>query len=311
MNNAAYISFDRQQWQQLRKETPMPLIEADLDQLHGEIETVSLQEIRDIYLPLTRLLSYYVTARQALHGATSEFLSRPVPKVPYVIGVAGSVAVGKSTTSRVLQALLSQWSDHPRVALVPTDGFIFPNATLEAQNLMSRKGFPESYDLPRLLQFLADLKSGKTELQVPIYSHHNYDILPNESQLVDQPDIVILEGLNILQTGGAEVAASQQQFVSDYLDFSIFVDANPGVIEQWYIERFQSFRTKAFKDPTAYFHRFSQLNSEEAVKMAMRYWHEINLLNLEQNILPFKQRARLILSKGKDHSVRDVYLRKI
>ncbi|MDF1760469.1 MAG: type I pantothenate kinase [Coxiellaceae bacterium] len=311
MNNAAYISFDRQQWQQLRKETPMPLIEADLEQLHGEIEMVSLQEVRDIYLPLSRLLSYYVTARQALHHATSEFLSRPEPKVPYVIGVAGSVAVGKSTTSRVLQALLSQWHDHPRVALVPTDGFIFPNATLEAQNLMQRKGFPESYDLPQLLQFLADLKSGQPALQVPIYSHHNYDILTDEHQTVDQPDIVILEGLNILQTGGVGAAATQQQFVSDYLDCSIFVDAEPEVIEQWYIERFQSFRQKAFKDPTAYFHRFSQLNSEEAVKMAMRYWHEINLLNLEQNILPFKQRARLILSKDKDHLVQNVYMRKI
>ncbi len=310
MNQSSYIAFDRQQWQQLRKETPMPLQETDLARLHGEIEMVSLNEIRDIYLPLSRLLSYYVSASQSLQRATADFLSRPEPKVPYIIGVAGSVAVGKSTTSRILQALLSQWEHHPRVALVPTDGFIYPNAYLEANDLMARKGFPESYDLPQLIQFLADLKSGKPGLNVPIYSHHDYDILPDQWQAVDQPDIVILEGLNILQTGAAP-SETQQQFVSDYLDFSIFVDAEPEIIEKWYLTRFESFRNKAMQDPSAYFHRFAQLNSEEATKMAMRYWHEINLLNLHQNILPFKQRARLILQKSEDHFVENVYLRKI
>lgn len=289
----------------------MPLTEDDLDQLHGEIEMVSLQEIRDIYLPLSRLLNYYVTARQALHHATGQFLDTPEPKVPYVIGVAGSVAVGKSTTSRVLQALLSQWQDHPKVTLVPTDGFIYPNAVLQEHDIMHRKGFPESYDLSKLLQFLADLKSGKPDLQVPIYSHHNYDILPEQWQMVDCPDIVVLEGLNILQTGAFGLNASAQLFVSDYLDFSIFVDADPDVIEQWYLQRFLSFRQHAFKDPTAYFHRFSQLNQEEATKVALRYWHEINQINLEQNILPFKRRAQLILHKAADHCVQTVQLRKI
>lgn len=311
MTISPYINFERQQWQRLRQDTPMPLTEDDLDQLHGEIEMVSLQEIRDIYLPLSRLLNYYVTARQALHDATGRFLDTPEPKVPYVIGVAGSVAVGKSTTSRVLQALLSRWPDHPKVALVPTDGFIYPNAVLQEQNIMHRKGFPESYDLPKLLQFLADLKSGKPNLQVPIYSHHNYDILPDQWQAVDCPDIVVLEGLNILQTGTSGLNASAQIFVSDYLDFSIFVDAEPGVIEQWYLQRFLSFRQNAFKDPSAYFHRFSQLNQEEATKMALRYWHEINQINLEQNILPFKRRAQLILQKAVDHCIQNVQLRKI
>ncbi len=305
------MTFDRSQWQQLRQDTPMPLAEQDLDHLHGEIETVSLDEIREIYLPMSRLLNYAVTARQAMHAATQQFLDAPEPKVPFVIGVAGSVAVGKSTTSRVLQALLACWPDHPRVTLVPTDGFIYPNAKLSDMGIMHRKGFPESYDLPQLLAFLADLKSGKSNLSAPIYSHHNYDILPDKQRSVDRPDIVILEGLNILQTSGMGLTQPSSVFVSDYLDFSLFVDAEPDVIEQWYLQRFLSFRQHAFKDPTAYFHRFSQLNQEEATKMALRYWHEINRINLEQNILPFKLRAQLILKKSADHSVQQVLLRKI
>jgi type I pantothenate kinase len=307
----AYLHFERHEWQALRQEMQQPLTEADLDQLHGQIETVSLTEIDEIYLPLSRLLSYYVTAVQSLHQATCQFLLKTTPKVPYVIGVSGSVAVGKSTTSRVLQKLLSHWPNHPRVALVQTDGFLYPNAKLEAEQLMARKGFPESYDLPKLLQFLTDLKSGKRALKVPIYSHHHYDILPDEYQEVDQPDVVIIEGLNILQSTRPMALSQPQRFVSDFLDFSIFVDADPQLIESWYVERFLRFRDSAFTEPSAYFHRFAALNQEEAIKTALRYWREINAVNLEQNILPFRERAKLILKKAADHTVESVYLRRI
>lgn len=311
MTVSPYMHFDRAAWQQLRQDTPMPLTEQDLDNLHGQVETVSLSEIREVYLPLSRLLNYVVTAKQALHHSVQRFLDAPEPKVPFVIGVAGSVAVGKSTTSRVLQALLSCWSNHPRVAIVTTDNFIYPNAKLAELEIMHRKGFPESYDLLTLLHFLADLKSGKSNLSVPIYSHHDYDIVPDKCQTVDQPDIVILEGLNILQSGNLATLQSPSVFVSDYLDFSIFVDAKPELIEQWYLQRFLTFWQSAFKDPQAFFHRFSELNQEEATKMALRYWHEINQVNLEQNILPFKHRAQLILQKVSDHSVQNILLRKV
>jgi type I pantothenate kinase len=314
MNNlitSPYSHFTRQQWQDLRQDTPMHLTEQDLERLHGEIEQVSLVEIQEIYLALSRLLSIYVRAEQSLYHLRGQFLGGPEPKVPFVIGVAGSVAVGKSTTSRVLQALLSCWDDHPRVAVVPTDGFLLPNSVLTQKGLMQRKGFPESYDLEGLLGFLEALKSGQSELQVPVYSHHHYDIVPNQQLIIDDYDVVILEGLNILQTGVLLQRAQPKSFVSDYLDFSIFVDADPLVMEAWYIERFQSFQRSVFQDPNSYFHQFAALNHEETIKMASRYWREINLVNLHDNILPFKHRAQLILHKAKDHSVDWVRLRKL
>lgn len=308
-----YHRFDRASWQRLRQNTPMPLTEDDLEQLHGQIETVSLQEIREIYLPLSRLLSLYVEARQKLYQASSAFLHDAPdasPKVPYIIGVAGSVAVGKSTTSRILQALLSAWPNHPNVALVATDGFILPNHELEARGIMHRKGFPESYDVEALLAFLSAVKSGQTRVSAPVYSHHHYDIIPDEMITVEQPDVVILEGLNILQA----VSVLRPQpvcFVSDFLDFSIYVDADSDVIESWYVERFRSFQAGAFRDPSAYFHRFADLNMEETLRTALRFWREINLLNLEDNILPCKYRADLILHKAQNHHVSEVALRKI
>jgi type I pantothenate kinase len=313
MNNVTspYLHFDRNAWQKLRQDMPMPLTEEDLSALHGQIETVSLREIQEIYLPLSRLLSLYVTARQKLHSVSGDFLSTNEPKVPYIIGVAGSVGVGKSTTSRVLQALLSHWPDHPNVALVPTDGFIFPNETLEARGLMHRKGFPESYDTQALLDFLMALKSGATCAKAPVYSHHHYDIIPDAYIHVNAADIVIVEGLSILQTGSGLIGDSQPLFVSDFLDDSIYVDADTDVIESWYVERFQSFQKAAFQDENAYFYRFAHLNHEETVKTALRYWHEINLVNLEENILPYRNRARLILHKAADHSIDTVHLRKL
>lgn len=306
-----YVQFTRQQWCNFRQDAPLTLSEADVEKLRGHTEAVSLEEVEEIYLPLSRLLSLYVTAAQGLHQASGEFLGRPEPKVPYIIGVAGSVAVGKSTTSRVLKALLSRWPDHPHVEVITTDGFLYPNAELEEQQLTQRKGFPESYDLQHLLAVLHDLKSGKPEVKIPVYSHHNYDIVPDEFEVLHQPDIVILEGLNIMQTGIKRASDQPKIFVSDFFDFSLFVDADVNIIKKWFVDRVLSFCEGPFKEPDSYFHYLTDMNHEEIVKFSERVWREINEVNLVENILPFKNRARLILEKAADHSVQKVFLRKL
>jgi type I pantothenate kinase len=308
-NYSPYLIFDRAAWCEYKRDMPFELTEEDITLLHGHYETISLKEVIDVYLPLSRLLDLYVKAAQELFQVTGQFLGHPEPKVPYIIGISGSVAVGKSTTSRVLQALLSTWSNHPNVAIVTTDGFIYPNAELEHKNLMHRKGFPESYNLRMLINFLTDLKAGKPLLEVPIYSHEYYDIT-KEVQTIEKPDIVIIEGLNLLQHN---VSANQksQVFVTDYIDFSIYVDAPTTVIEQWYLDRFMKFRAESVARPELFMHRFSMMNDQEALSYAKLIWKEINELNLQQNILPYKDRAKLILCKGYDHLVEKVLLRKI
>ncbi len=310
-----YVTFEREEWARLRASTPLTLTEADLDSLHGINERVSLDEVVEVYLPLSRLLNLYVAAVQDLYRTTGTFLGGPPAKVPFIIGIAGSVAVGKSTTARILQALLARWPNHPRVDLVTTDGFLFPNRVLEGRGLMARKGFPESYDLRRLIRFLADLKAGREEVVAPVYSHLTYDIVPGQCQTVRHPDIVIVEGLNVLQTGprpaGTGPGRFPSVFVSDFFDFSIYVDAEEEHISRWYVERFLTFVHTAFRDPNCYFHRYASLTDEEAAEVAGRIWRDINLVNLQENILPTRERARLILRKGAAHSVETVRLRKL
>ena len=309
-HDTAYLTFSRQEWLNFRHDAPMTLTESDLDALHGQVETVSLKEVSEIYLPLSRLLSFYVSATQTVHQATQDFLGTPEPKVPYIIGVAGSVAVGKSTSSRILTALLSRWPNHPKVTVVTTDGFLYPNYYLEQNGLMERKGFPESYDLGAFLQFLIDVKSGKPLVKAPVYSHQSYDILPNTFIDVKKPDILIVEGLNILQAG---VARSKQSpvFISDFFDFSIFVDADMDVIQKWYIDRVVKFSQTTFRDPQSYFHTISQMPVEEITVFAEKVWRDINAVNLMQNILPCRDRAHLILKKDGNHAVEQVKLRKL
>ena len=302
-----YVDLTRAEWARLRASTPLPLSEAQLRPLGGVTERVSLDEVADVYLPLSRLLNLYVGATQKLHAATNTFLgASPELRIPYVIGIAGSVAVGKSTASRVLKALLSHWPSHPQVDLVTTDGFLLPQRELEARGLAQRKGFPESYDVRRLLRFLSDVKSGLLEVTAPVYSHPAYDIVPGEFQTVRQPDIVIVEGLNVLQTG-----STHAMFVSDFFDFSIYVDANESDIEQWYIERFMKLRATVFQNPSSYFHRYATLSGAEAESTAKRIWETINLVNLRENVSPTRGRAHLVLEKGRDHAVRRVRLRMV
>jgi type I pantothenate kinase len=302
-----YRDFTHGEWGQLRAATPLTLSEDDLTKLRGTNEYVSLDEVAQIYLPLSRLLNLRIAATQDLHQTTDTFLGKHAARVPFIIGVAGSVAVGKSTTSRILQALLARWPNHPKVDLVTTDGFLFPNERLTEMGLMERKGFPESYDRKRLLRFVADVKSGYDEVRTPVYSHLTYDIVPGHEQVIERPDIVIIEGLNVLQTGSAEGSPS---FVSDYFDFSIYVDAEEDHIKRWYIDRFLTLRGTAFQDSASYFHRFASLSEQEARDTANRIWDTINGVNLRENIQPTMERARLILEKGADHSVERVRLRK-
>ncbi len=307
-----YATFSRDDWAVLRDDTPMPLDEAELEGLSGLIERVQATEVVEIYLPLSRLLNLYVEAAQTLHRAAAAFLRKADAKMPFIIGLAGSVAVGKSTAARVLQALLARWPSHPKVALVPTDGFLFPNAVLEMRGLMDRKGFPESYDLSSLLTFLADVKSGRSGIHAPAYSHLIYDVLPGPGIPVERPDIVIVEGLNVLQPAKKLPANGEAiPFVSDFFDFSIFIDAEEALIENWYMERFMRLRQTAFRDPASYFHRYATISDEEAQRIGLSIWRSINLLNLRENILPTRQRADLILTKGEDHAVQRIALRKL
>jgi type I pantothenate kinase len=302
-----YVEFDRAQWRALRMSTPLKLTEEELADLRGLGEQIDLNEVEEVYLPLARLIHLQVAARQRLFAATAEFLGeqhQPERPVPFVIGVAGSVAVGKSTTARVLQALLARWEHHPRVDLVTTDGFLYPNAELTRRNIMHRKGFPESYDRRALLRFVTAVKSGADKVCAPVYSHLLYDIVAGEVQVVGHPDILILEGLNVLQTGPTLM-------VSDLFDFSIYVDARIEDIEQWYISRFLGLRSTAFADPASHFHHYAKLNDQQAVVAAREIWRSINRPNLIENILPTRPRATLVLRKDADHSINRLRLRKL
>lgn len=305
-----FLTFTHEEWGTLRAATPLTLTEADLARLRGLNDKVSLAEVEEIYLPLSRLLNLYVVATQGLHAATATFLGNLTAKVPFVIGIGGSVAVGKSTSARLLQALLAQWPNHPKVDLITTDGFLYPNRVLEERGLLNRKGFPESYDQRALLRFMADLKAGQPEVQAPVYSHVIYDIVPDEKLVVRHPDIVIVEGLNVLQTGDGH-PDRLRTFVSDFFDFGIYVDARERDVEQWFLARFLTLRDTVFKDPSSYFHKFAALTEAEAIAMATNVWREINGRNLRENILPTRERATLILEKGSDHRVRSVRLRKL
>ena len=304
-----HVTFTREEWARLRAATPMTLTAEDLPRLRGLNEDISLDEVADVHLPLSRLLNLYVGAAQGLHQVTDTFLGKPAHPVPYVIGIAGSVAVGKSTFARILQALLARWPNTPSVERVTTDGFLFSNAELAARGLMRRKGFPESYDLRRLTDFMAQIKSGLREVAAPVYSHMAYDILPNEIQILRRPDIVIIEGLNVLQVPHED--RTIQPFVSDFFDFSIYVDAEESDIRRWFIERFMKLRETAFREPGSYFHRFADISATTALAYADDVWEEINGRNLAENILQTRNRARLVVHKGPDHSIQSVRLRKI
>lgn len=306
-----YQSFSRQQWADLRADTPMTLSPEDLDHLKGLNERLSMQEVEDIYLPMSRLLSLYVEATQGLFRATQEFLHAGKTKMPYIIGLGGSVAVGKSTTARVLKALLARWPNTPKVDLITTDGFLFPNAVLENEGNLDRKGFPESYDMPAMLEFLTRIKAGESKVPAPVYSHFTYDIVEGQHVVVDQPDILIVEGLNVLQPGPMPRDGTAIPFVSDFFDFSIYLDAGLDTIEAWYVSRFLRLRSTAFRDPGSYFHRYAQLDDDKARKTALEIWRGINLPNLIENILPTRHRADLILKKGESHSIEAVHLRKL
>jgi type I pantothenate kinase len=306
-----YRRFGREEWARLRADTPMTLVERDLDALSGLIDELSMDEVEQIYLPLSRLLNLYVVASQDLHAVTNRFLGRQDQRVPFIIGIAGSVAVGKSTSARVLRALLARWTDHPTVDLVTTDGFLLPNAELDKRGLMGRKGFPESFDIGRLLNFLNDVKSGKKNVGAPVYSHFHYDVVTGQETIVDRPDILIVEGLNVLQPARMPRDGEAIPFVSDFFDFSIYIDADVKVIEQWYVTRFMRLRNTAFRDPAAYFHRYASLTDAEAEARALEIWATINLKNLHENILPTRQRAGLILRKGANHRTEAVDLRRV
>lgn len=305
-----FLTFNREQWAELRKSVPLKLTEQDLKPLLGFNEDLSLEEVRTIYLPLARLINYYIEENLKRQTVLHRFLDVESPKVPYIISIAGSVSVGKSTSARILQALLSNYPNERKVDLITTDGFLYPLKTLVEKNLLKRKGFPESYDIHRLIEFVSDLKSGKTQVKAPIYSHLTYDIVPNQFNVVEQPDIVILEGLNVLQSGMNYPSSPHNVFVSDFVDFSIYVDADEDLLKQWYIDRFLKFRRSAFSDPNAYFHHYSKLSEDEAIQTASTIWDEINGLNLKKNILPSRERANLILEKGENHAIQTVKLRK-
>jgi type I pantothenate kinase len=306
-----YRVFSIEDWAKLRADTPMTLSADEIVALRSLGDPVSLKEVERVYLPVSRLLSFYVTATQGLFHALQEFLATNDAKVPFIIGIGGSVAVGKSTTARVLRQLLIRWPSAPKVELITTDGFLLPNAVLKAEGLMERKGFPESYDVAALLAFLTDIKAGRPKVPAPVYSHLIYDVLPGEAVIVDRPDILILEGLNVLQPRDLPKDGKAIPFVSDFFDFSIFLDADEMALRAWYIERFMNLKETRFRDPNSYFHAYAVLGDAEAEKIAAGLWERINLVNLRENILPTRPRADLILTKGPDHAVREVALRKL
>jgi type I pantothenate kinase len=306
-----YRVFTREQWAHLRDDTPMTLEPGEFDRLRSLHDRLDIKEVEEIYLPLSRLLSIYVDAAQRLYYSQRQFLGIRDRKMPYIIGIAGSVAGGKSTTARVLQALLARWSPRPKVDLVTTDGFLYPNAVLERLGLIQRKGFPASYNLPLLLSFLSDIKAGRRHVQAPVYSHLSWDIVPKQWQEVDQPDILIVEGVNVLQTGPLPRDGKAVPVVSDFFDFSVFIDADEAVLREWYVKRWLTLRDTAFTDPKSYFHRYALLSDEEATATALAIWERTNLANLEDNILPTRPRATLILKKGADHVVETVALRRL
>jgi len=302
-----FVEIPRADWAALANASTLPLSNAELAQIRGLGDFLDIDEVRDVYLPLSRLLNLYVAETQRLHSVTSGFLGNRAGRTPFIIGVAGSVAVGKSTVSRLLVELLKRWEGTPNVALITTDGFLYPNAELEARGIMQRKGFPESYDRLALLKFVADIKSGLPEVSAPVYSHLYYDIMPEQRAVVSAPDVLIVEGLNVLQQPGP----GQTVALSDYFDFKIYVDAEPADIKTWFLNRFEKLRESAFTNPASYFHRYSQVPFETALARANEIWDTINMPNLVQNILPTRSRATLVLKKGSNHLVESVLLRKI
>lgn len=305
-----YLQFNRSQWAALRNSVPMTLSADEIVRLKGINEDLSLEEVAEIYLPLSRLLNFYISSSVRRQAVLEQFLGTNGQHVPYIISIAGSVAVGKSTTARVLQALLSRWPEHRQVELITTDGFLYPNRVLKERGLMKKKGFPQSYNMRRLVKFVSDLKSGVPDATAPVYSHLIYDVIPGGDKTVMRPDILILEGLNVLQSDMDYPHDPHHVFVSDFVDFSIYVDAAEDLLQSWYISRFLKFREGAFTHPDSYFHHYAKLSKEEAIDVATSVWKEINWLNLKENILPTRERASLILTKSANHAVEQVRLRK-
>lgn len=305
-----YLQFNRTQWAALRDSVPLILSEAEIVKLRGINEDLSLDEVAQIYLPLSRLLNFYISSNLRRQAVLEQFLGTDGQKIPYIIGIAGSVAVGKSTTARLLQALLSRWPEHRTVELITTDGFLHPNKVLNERGLMKKKGFPQSYDMHNLVKFVSEVKSGAKRVTAPVYSHLIYDIVTDGNKVIEQPDILILEGLNVLQSGMDYPHDPHHVFVSDFVDFSIYVDAPEDLLQTWYINRFLKFRQGAFSNPNSYFHNYAKLPEAEAINIATGLWNEINGLNLKQNILPTRERASLIMTKSANHAVENVRLRK-
>jgi type I pantothenate kinase len=303
-----YLAIEREDWAELGKNTQLPLTEQELTNLKSLGDFLDMKEVEEVYLPVSHLLSLYANQTQKLHSAASNFLGEKTAKTPFIIGIAGSVAVGKSTVARLLKELMSRWDGTPKVELVTTDGFLYPNAELERRGILDRKGFPESYDRKRLLKFVSDIKSGVERVTAPVYSHLSYDIVEGEFEEVRAPDVLILEGLNVLQPP----AIGQELALSDFFDFTIYIDANPNTIEDWYLSRFLQLWTSAFTNPRSYFHSLTkQLNQEQAIERAEGFWRNINLPNLRENIEPTRSRAKLVMQKGDEHRVQRVLLRKI